>query len=1273
MRKSLIFTLLLACASSIQAREISPQQALSAARDFLGSTGPQKTASAVLKQTNVNDASQAYYVFNSNDKEGFVIISGDDRAPKVLGYSDSGSIDPANLPPQLKAILDRFSESISSMPDVKHKSWNAAQMRSDEKSVLIPTANWGQGYPYNTDCPVIDGEPTLTGCVATAMAIVMKHHNWPKDYNWNAMPMNTEDDPLDFENESPELARLMHEAGEAVYMEYSSYESGAYLDWIGHRMQNVFHYSPECQYLGWENFETDNWISMLKENLDKGNPVIYDGFGTGGHHAFILDGYEDDLYHVNWGWDGMANGYYALMDLTPFEGENFSDHQGMVINIEPDLEIGDYSECFVDYGYLWASGATRMAAEMNVSEENIEKGKPFHLFNSLITVPAGFEGTVGVAIIDKNKNIKEVLRTNYVSSYQSWSDQYAPTTVALRYYDLIPTCDIDSTDRLQLVSKNNTDQDYKLILGTMEWTSSRPVVGNTPQRCTITFNIGEGIYCMYCREGDGGEYKELPNGVTQIDGYIGEYYSLNYSKVNTDDKDPIHMSLHGNFFGGHEETWTGHDPTGYPFGIYATENSADIYLLHLEDQAIHLDTPGTLKDKIDSEKLFTLGELTISGKMNATDFWFIRDNCPNLTALNIKDVTIEEYTGGDGGWVPEEMTHLANTIPYMAIPSISNLETLILPENLEAIDAFSLQGLKLTSISIPAGVKRIGQDAFFGNSNLEAVEALNPEGIEIERTPFDDTKCPANGVLFVPEGASAIYADANVWKDFKKIIEGPLPDPLKFTTTLDNVIYECYIDEARITGWDGEPVDLVIPESFSSNGVVYTVTEIANDAFNQCHTLETVIMPNSIKTLGYNAFFWCENLKNVTLSENIEEIEYGTFQGCISLEEFTIGPKIKYIGSQALFGTGIKHIFIPKTLLVNSSSSAFGSNPNLDAFVVEEGNPCFTSIDGLLYRQTERGLSLESVPGMISGSIEIPGVCHDVMEWAFIGSNASQIIFNEGLETLATRSIMTGVNLVHLSLPKSVNLQEQAIAHCNGLESITFHGTPGSYAAAILDCPNLKHIYVESDDEEIVNLNGLFEDEYENLNLFSSKLDKNFEYDGKHTIFVPGACAERHESEVADVAEMWEYSVSPSRNLISIVPRIEGLSIDKVTINGRVVKPTSENNFFYQIEEDSQAIETRSDNDMTAGKELDVQVEYTIHDRQHMTTHYTPEFNATLPDDLPTGIGMIMDGSLGEIEVYGLDGIFLFKGNSRSALEQLKSGVYMIRRGNNTEKVLINR
>ncbi len=173
--------------------------------------------------------SQPYYVFNAADNAGFIIISGDTRAKKILGYSDKGTYDANNMPPQLSAILKTYEDKLNSLAVIESTdpSWIQTATVSDN-GILLKTANWGQDSPFNLRCPLIDDSRSLTGRVATAMAIVMKYNSWPDTYNWNSMPEEnvTEDN-------STEIARLMLDAGESVFMSYGTSLSGANMNWVG--------------------------------------------------------------------------------------------------------------------------------------------------------------------------------------------------------------------------------------------------------------------------------------------------------------------------------------------------------------------------------------------------------------------------------------------------------------------------------------------------------------------------------------------------------------------------------------------------------------------------------------------------------------------------------------------------------------------------------------------------------------------------------------------------------------------------------------------------------------------------------------------------------------------------------------------------------------------------------------------------------------------------------------------------------------------------------
>ena len=108
---------------------------------------------------------------------------------------------------------------------------------------------------------------------------------------------------------------------------------------------------------------------------------------------------------------------------------------------------------------------------------------------------------------------------------------------------------------------------------------------------------------------------------------------------------------------------------------------------------------------------------------------------------------------------------------------------------------------------------------------------------------------------------------------------------LKYTVNADG-------ESVTVSGTSGNPTQLNIESSISSNGRNYTVTEIATWAFNKCNTLTEVTLPNTVDEIGYQAFFNCSNLTNVTIPEGVTKIGQAAFYGCSQLTSITIPSTI---------------------------------------------------------------------------------------------------------------------------------------------------------------------------------------------------------------------------------------------------------------------------------------------------------------------------------------------------------------------------------------------
>lgn len=307
------------------------------------------------------------YVFSIQDNQGMILVSADDRVSPVPGYTTKGSYLAQSLPPQFQELLLAYSKQIVSVVTSPRKASREVTALWQEylsgellppKSTLsvgpLVSTTWDQGNYYNDSCPEdpnswFDGR-VPTGCVATALAQILKYHAYPVNgsgwhtynhplygdltanfantaYNWTAMPNN-------LWGPNSKIAQLMYHCGVAVEMDYSPYASGAPSQNAAMAFIHFFNYSLGTKLVSRVNYSDPEWISLLTNELDNNRVCYYAGYGTAGH-AFVLDGYDTDGYfHFNWGWSGWYNGFFDLNNLDP-GGNTFNDYQEAIIGIQP--------------------------------------------------------------------------------------------------------------------------------------------------------------------------------------------------------------------------------------------------------------------------------------------------------------------------------------------------------------------------------------------------------------------------------------------------------------------------------------------------------------------------------------------------------------------------------------------------------------------------------------------------------------------------------------------------------------------------------------------------------------------------------------------------------------------------------------------------------------------------------------------------------------------------------------------------------------------------
>jgi hypothetical protein len=389
-----------------------------------------------------NQKQALFYIFNLNEKKGFIIISADDCTYPVIGYSFTGTFTGENLPPAVQGMLEMRAEEITAL--VQSGSKASTEIKNAWAELLIPdksmtfksptsvdplmSTTWDQAPFYNELCPYDNNynELTVTGCPATAMAQIMKYWNYPEQgtgyhsyntenygtlsanfgattYEWASMPnsINSSNNPI---------ATLMFHCGVSVEMQYgvaATGGSGGYVIEAQSPIQHCceyayktyFGYKPTMQGLFRENYNEANWIQMLKTDLDAGRPVQYAGFGQGGGHTWVCDGYDaNNYFHMNWGWGGTYDGYFSINSLAPGSGGagggsgNFNSGQQALFGIEPEtgggggstqFDLAAYSSIIVEPDPISFTDAFSVNVDIaNLDDNNFSGNLAAWLFNA---------------------------------------------------------------------------------------------------------------------------------------------------------------------------------------------------------------------------------------------------------------------------------------------------------------------------------------------------------------------------------------------------------------------------------------------------------------------------------------------------------------------------------------------------------------------------------------------------------------------------------------------------------------------------------------------------------------------------------------------------------------------------------------------------------------------------------------------------------------------------------------------------------------------------
>ena len=381
--RRLFFLLLLFIPGLAFADSVSSQKAMKVAESFFADARTKAGGNLSLvwdgrdmhsvKTRAISEQQPPFYVFNRKGG-GFVIISGEDAINPVIAYSYDNQFAVEKMPDNISYWFDRVRGAVQYVRKngVKQSAQTTmawSSLENGNKPDAIPvveyaTALWDQGAPFNNDCPEINGQKCVTGCTATAIAIIMRYFEHPEHgngilpgytrssaagidvtipdtkldctYNWKEMPM--EFDGNWTPEQEKEVSRLMYHCGVMVQSIYGHGGTMADASFISEKMIQFFDYDASG-YFSAESSRPD-WLDIIKKNIKDVGPTIYGGYdyAQGVGHAFVLDGYDSDSrVRINWGWGGNCNGYYSIADLCA-GGYNFTAAQSADLNLRPNTQ-----------------------------------------------------------------------------------------------------------------------------------------------------------------------------------------------------------------------------------------------------------------------------------------------------------------------------------------------------------------------------------------------------------------------------------------------------------------------------------------------------------------------------------------------------------------------------------------------------------------------------------------------------------------------------------------------------------------------------------------------------------------------------------------------------------------------------------------------------------------------------------------------------------------------------------------------------------------------
>ena len=743
--------------SPLQAKRITQWQAQQQAYSFWGKQMPQKVKAKSRTATTAS-TSDAYYVFN-NDAGGFVIIAGDDAVTPVLGYTSTGSFDAENLPDGLKDLLKSYERQIAALGSSYQANQTATRAAfTGEK--LLNTAKWNQDDPFNLYTP----NHYPVGCVATAGAIVMKYHGYPDkgtgshSYTWNGQTRSASfEHTYDWANMPAKydktndaafdgVARLMADLGVAVEMKYNKTGSGAYIGNLVTALQKYYGYSKLSHLMAIEDVGAEAWNGRLREEIDANRPVLYaaSDANTGGGHAFVIDGYKDESFSVNWGWGGYCDGFYKIGALNPESegmptGDKYNVGQSAVFGMEPS----DGTEKVSTMGFLKVTGELQT---LNMNVTDVKKGQRCVFFSAPIgnTGDHSFTGEVAVALMNAKGELREIVSPWPLKLKDFRVNRYYPSYL----FGILSKVDAEPGDYLAVVAKEEGSEEYVELYDPNFERMRLPATGYEPLTFEVRTKIGEGANFK----------QDEPDYAYNGKPVIGSNY--NYS-LTMDEGVSKFVTLDGELIDDNStekaNSFMGVKP------VYDLE--VKTYRDYQEKElVVNLTGAGQLKSELAKENpdYFVYRNIKVNGNIDKRDF-------DELASHYFKSIDLS------GAKVVAYESYKADMVPGYAFYGNTYLEQFQMPSGVRELGSSAFRSTNLKEIDLPETIEEFGRNTFNACFYLKDVYMRHKD------PPYWISWC-----VFASKSTS-LYRTLHLYKGSKAKYETD-PDTRNWIKYFDNVV-----------------------------------------------------------------------------------------------------------------------------------------------------------------------------------------------------------------------------------------------------------------------------------------------------------------------------------------------------------------------------------------------------------------------------------------------------------------------------------------------------